>query len=134
MFTVESAHAHLTRQFTGTPLKLLETNNPNRTLHDKKSQLTGGSKLTICKRGRGFELRKTENKTNKWPVCDSDALNTRQIRPQYVSLGLELFSHRTFSLIFLLYFSAQIFYPHFDLHLRLQLKSSARYQLSRQSA
>ena len=46
----------------------------------------GGNQLAIYKRGRGFELRTTENKSSKWPErdsnpgppdCESDALTTR---------------------------------------------------------
>ena len=51
-----------------------------------KPQLAGGSQLAIYKRGRGFELGTTENKSSKWPErdsnpgppdCESEALTTR---------------------------------------------------------
>ena len=45
--------------------------------------------MAVYKRGRGFELEKTENKSYKWPErdsnpgprdCESDALTTRPQR------------------------------------------------------
>ena len=55
-------------------------------LKDSKPQLAGGNQLAIYKRGRGFELGTTENKSSKWPErdlnqgppdCECDALTTR---------------------------------------------------------
>ena len=55
----------------------------------QKSQQPGGNQLAISKRGRGFELGTTENKSSKWPErdsnpgprdCESDALTTRPRR------------------------------------------------------
>ena len=52
-------------------------------------QLAGGDQLAIYKRGRGFELGTTENKSSKWPErdsnpgppdCESDALTTLPTR------------------------------------------------------
>ena len=86
MFIVESALS-LSSWFTGTPLKYLETNNFKYYKTGLRSQLAGGNQLAIYKRGRGFELRTTENKSSKWPErdlnpgppdCDqSNALATR---------------------------------------------------------
>ena len=51
-----------------------------------KTQLAGGNQLAIYKRGRGFELRTTENKSSETPErdsipgppdCESKALTTR---------------------------------------------------------
>ena len=53
---------------------------------DLKPQLVGGNQYTFYKRGRGFELGTTENKSSKWPEqdlnpgppdCESDALTTQ---------------------------------------------------------
>ena len=53
---------------------------------DLKPQLAGGNQLAIHKRGRGFELGTTKNKSSKWPEqdlnpgppdCESHALTTQ---------------------------------------------------------
>ena len=55
--------------------------------------------MAIYKRGRGFELWTTENKSSKWPerdsnpgppVCEFDALITRTSPPLILTTATEL--------------------------------------------